>query len=209
MDDEFQPPRFAPKGRAYMYVLPCRDEDLLKIGYSRDPLQRFHSLHRRFYAFFDLERGLLIETERTAQARRIERRLLTTWVDRRAPAPLVVRAAAAGDTEWYRGIHAEAAALAQQIAQEEALPLHQPLRAWLAATLAPRADALYDWSERMLIAAREEAAYVPPGEAGPVARALLDTLSLCEGVGLALEHRLPASVLDWYRFGPHRSLFVD
>ena len=30
-------PRFASRGRAYVYVLPCRDEDLLKVGFSRDP----------------------------------------------------------------------------------------------------------------------------------------------------------------------------
>ncbi|WP_199101192.1 hypothetical protein [Dyella sp. ASV21] len=38
-------------------------------------------------------------------------------------------------------------------------------------------------------------------------RALLDALALCEGVGLDLGPRLPSSVLQWYRFGPHRALF--
>ena len=55
MSDEVRYPQFASRGRAYVYVLPCRDEDLLKLGFSRDPFTRFHTLHRRFYEFFDLE----------------------------------------------------------------------------------------------------------------------------------------------------------
>ena len=69
--DEFTYPRFASTGRTYVYVLPCRGEDLLKVGFTRDPLQRFRTLHRRFYAFFDLEAALLMETERLREARLI------------------------------------------------------------------------------------------------------------------------------------------
>ena len=42
-------PRFASRGRTFVYVLPCRDEDILKVGFSRDPLDRFRTLHRRFF----------------------------------------------------------------------------------------------------------------------------------------------------------------
>ena len=97
MDESFDSPvpRFASRGRAFVYVLPCRDEDLLKIGFSRDPLQRMRALHRRFFDFFDLDRAFLVATDRVRDARRIERALLTAFADRRSPAPLVVPDAAA------------------------------------------------------------------------------------------------------------------
>jgi len=205
MKEDFIEPRFASRGRAYVYVLPCRDEDLLKVGFSREPLERFRTLHPRFFEYFDLERGLLIEVDRVAQARRIERRFLTTWPDHRAPSPLVIPRSAAGHTEWYRGIDAPLTALAHEIAQEESLALHEPLRAWVAGQLSARADVLYDWSEKMLSAALIERAYAD--SQGPVERALLETLAMCESVGLPLDRLLPPPVLNWHRFGPHRSLF--
>ena len=64
MDEDFTAPRFAARGKAYVYVLPCRDEDLLKVGFSRESMQRFRTLHRSFFECFDLERGLLIEVDR-------------------------------------------------------------------------------------------------------------------------------------------------
>jgi hypothetical protein len=205
MDEEFTEPRFAARGRAYVYVLPCRDEDLLKIGFSREPLQRFRTLHRRFFEFFDLQRGLLIEVDRVAQARRIERWFLTTWAEQRAPAPLVVPMAAAGHTEWYRGIDGEVTPMAYQLAQREGLTLHAPLRPWLAAQLMERADTLYGWSEQMLGQSQLEREYL--GQQGPTEQALLDTLDLCESLALPLEQLLPSTVLQWYRYGPHRSLY--
>ncbi|RDI99938.1 GIY-YIG nuclease family protein [Dyella solisilvae] len=204
-DQQSEEPRFASRGRAYVYVLPCRDADLLKVGFSRDPMQRLHDLHPRFFEFFDLGRGLLIEVDLVAQARRIERHFLTRWPECRAPAPLAVHAAAGGRTEWYRGVDAELTALARELAREESLPLHEPLRDWLARRLADRAGLLYDWSERMLAEASLEREH--HGAPGPFEHALLDTLSLCEAVGLPLEQLLPASVLAWHRFGPHRRLF--
>jgi hypothetical protein len=202
---EITEPRFAARGRAYVYVLPCRDEDLLKVGFSRDPLQRFRALHRRFFEFFDLDRGLLIEVDRVAQARRIERQFLTAWPDHRALAPLVVPTSAAGHTEWYRGIDAELTALARELARQESLVLHAPLRTWLGTTLGERADQLYDWSTTML--AQAELERLTMGSGGPFERGLLDTLALCEAAGLALEQLLPPTVLEWHRYGPHRSLF--
>ncbi len=207
MDEDFTSPRFASRGRAYVYVLPCRDEDLLKIGFSREPMQRFRTLHRRFFEFFDLDRGLLVEVDRVTHARRIERLFLTTWIDQRAPAPLVVPESAAGHTEWYRGVSEEVTALARQLAHEEDLRLHDPLRPWLAAELSQRADALFDWSERMLAEATLEREHAGLTVAGPMERALLDTLAMCETMGLPLADLLPASVAEWYRYGAHRGLY--
>ncbi|WP_159015667.1 hypothetical protein [Cognatiluteimonas profundi] len=44
------------RGRCYLYVLPCAYEDLLKLGFSRDPLDRMQALHPRWFEFFDLDR---------------------------------------------------------------------------------------------------------------------------------------------------------
>lgn len=207
MDEDVTSPRFASRGRAYVYVLPCRNEDLLKVGFSRDPMQRFRTLHRRFFDFFDLDRGLLIEVDRVAQARRIERLFLTTWADQRSPAPRVVPVSAAGHTEWYRGIDAEVTALARQLAQAQSLPLHEPLRRWLAGQLADRTDALYDWSERMLSEVLLEHEHSDLAGPHPFERALLDTLDMCESAGLSLDSLVPPAVLEWHRYGPHRSLY--
>lgn len=202
MSDEVRYPQFASRGRAYVYVLPCRDEDLLKLGFSRDPFNRFHTLHRRFYEFFDLDRGLLIEVDHVAEARRIERRFIDTWTENRAPAPLVVREAAAGYTEWYRGIYAEVTALAQQLADDEGHALHRPLRPWLRTLLEERADWLYGGSARLLDQVEYERFHGDPQR--PLQRALLDVLDMCQSIGLSLEQRVPPEVWQWYAYGDHR-----
>ena len=49
------------RGRCFLYVFPCDWEDLLKLGISRDPLDRVQALHPRWFEFFDLGRGFLVE----------------------------------------------------------------------------------------------------------------------------------------------------
>ena len=199
MSDEVRYPQFASRGRAYVYVLPCRDEDLLKLGFSRDPFTRFHTLHRRFYEFFDLDRGLLIEVDRVATARRIERCFIDTWIESRAAAPLVVREAAAGYTEWYRGIYTEVTALAHRLAQDEGHVLHRPLRPWLRALLEERADWLYSGTASLLEQVQYERFHGDPRR--PMQRALLDVLGMCESIGLPLARLVPDNVLQWYLYG--------
>lgn len=206
--DDAPYPRFASRGRAYVYVLPCQDEDLLKVGFSRDPFTRFSTLHRRFFEFFDLDRGLLLDTERVAHARRIERRLIETFAEQRSMAPLVIPLSAAGHTEWYRGIHAEVSALLQDIATDEALPLRHSLRPWLREHLETRADLLHDWSLRM-VDTLEWATHNAPDDpsAKVMRRTLIDTLDMFTAAGLAVADLVPASVTLWYEHGDHRHLF--
>ncbi len=208
MAEDIPYPRFASRGRAYVYVLPCRDEDLLKVGFSREPLKRFHTLHRRFFEFFDLDRGLLIEVDRLADARGIERHFITTWAGHRASAPLVVPVSAAGHTEWYRGIHAPVIVRAREIAAREGHVLHEPLRPWLRHQFQVRADVLFDWSARMLEQVGYEQFNSPSWQRErPCRQALLDTLDMVGGIGLSLDDLLPAAVLDWYVNGEHRAIF--
>ena len=94
------PTRPASAGRAFVYVFPCRHEDILKLGFSRDPLLRMQTLHQRYFEFFDIERAFLIQTDMVRDARRIEREFGDAIVAHRAPAPRVVSNAAGGHTEW-------------------------------------------------------------------------------------------------------------
>jgi hypothetical protein len=192
-------PRFALRGRTYVYVLPCREQDMLKIGFSREPLQRLHSLHRRYFAFFDLDRALLIETERLTDARRIERLLITRFADARAPAPLEIRQAAAGSTEWFRGVAADVDAAARELAEREGWPLHAPLREWLRARFEEDGDKLYDWSLHLLDSIEYERFNLPADQqTARTARMLRHVLDACTAFGLPLAAFLSPRVLAWY-----------
>ncbi len=199
MNEEADYPRFASVGRTFVYMLPCRDEDILKVGFSRDPLNRFRTLHRRFFEFFDLERGLLIHTDHLRDARRIERRLITAFADHRAPAPLVVPQSAAGHTEWFRGVSPLAESLARQICDEEGFPLHAPLSSWVRDRLADRSELLFAWSARMLEMIEYEEFNVPSNDGNRLANTVLrDVLDACVALGVDMSTLLPASVLAWY-----------
>ena len=199
MEDEAPVLRFAHRGRTFVYVLPCRDEDMLKVGFSRDPLDRFRTLHRRFFEFFDLDRGLLIDTDHLRDARSLERLFLTTFAEHRAPAPLVVRQAAAGHTEWFRGISPQAEALARQLCDEQGYMLHAPLRGWLRDRLAERSGELFGWSARMLEALEYEYFNAPPeGLSGAGGRALREALDTCAALGMDVRALVPAGVYEWY-----------
>jgi len=198
--DEVAYPRFASRGRTYVYVLPCRDEDILKVGFSRDPLDRMRTLHPRFFEFFDLERALLIETDHLRDARRIERLFITTFVDYQAPAPLVVPRAAAGYTEWYRGIYPMVTALARQQCEQSALTLHAPLAAWLRDRFDEWSDRLFDWSARMLDMIEYERFNVPSQQqTHRVDNALCHVLDAYVAMGLSVQPLVPHAVWQWYR----------
>lgn len=192
-------PRLESKGRTYVYVLPCHDEDLLKVGFTRDPLQRFHTLHRRFFSFFDLECGLLIETEHLREARRIERLFIEKWPEHQASAPLVIAKSAGGHTEWFRGIHGLVNDFAVRLATRYGHKVHAPLRGWIAERFMERSGVLYDWSRRLLDFIEVQAIYAPSETGkGIYAVALRDALDACHAVGMDLPSMVPSTVLEWY-----------
>ena len=198
-DEDIPFPRFASRGRTYVYVLPCREENILKVGFSRDPLQRAATLHPRFFRFFDLERALLIETDRLKDARRIERRFIETFAEARSPAPLVVPDAAAGYTEWYRGVYPAAIELAHSLSAAEGW---RPLafKAWLRGVFAERADLLYAWSAKMLELVEYETFNLPPGTpAGGAGRALKNVLDAYAELGLPVDNLVPVPVFRWHQ----------
>lgn len=188
------------RGRTFVYVLPSLGENLVKVGFTQDPVQRFRSFHPRFFALFDLEQGLLVETGRLRDARRLERLLIERWPEHRAAAPLLVADAAGGHTEWFRGVAEELDALVRRTAERYGYVLHAPLSGWLRVRFAERADRLYEWSQRLLAMVQWQAANLPPEARDPrYARALADNLDACHAVGMALDRLLPAEVLAWYR----------
>jgi len=195
--DDAGPPRTLARGQAYLYIVGCRDDTLFKIGFSRDPLQRWRSLHPRFFEFFDLEQGILVRTERVAQARRIERELHAAFRFHEAPSPAIVPLQAAGHTEWFRGVIDEAidAARAQALRQAYA---HQQPKSWLSAVLIDRKDRLFDWSARML----EAIEYAEHNQGGVGAglhmRELCAALDAYRSVGIDPRPLLPAAVARWY-----------
>jgi hypothetical protein len=190
-------------GRSFVYVLPCRDADLVKIGYSGSPLQRFQTLHPRWFEYFDLDGGALVELERVGDARRMERDFLVRFAAQRTIAPFVVPKAAAGHTEWHAGVQGAALAQARATCAAGGLPLHAPLRGWLRDELGARLDRLHDWSRAMLEAIEYER-FHPIAGAPPSrhAQALRDTLDACAALDLPLAAVLPDAVLRWHREGP-------
>ena len=88
---------------AFVYIIPARHEDILKLGFSHDPCDRVRAFHDRWFDYFDLERGFCLEATDEKDARRIELRLAHRCAEHRACAPLVIVEAAGGFTEWYRG----------------------------------------------------------------------------------------------------------
>lgn len=197
--DEATAPRRLSAGRSFVYVLPCADDTLLKIGFLRDPLQRFRGLRPRFFDAFDLSRGALVETARVQDARRIERHLLQKFAQWSAPAPLLVTHSAGGHTEWYRGVHDEAVETASRCALAGGHQLHSPLKSWLCEALRERGGVLFGWSERMLELIEFERFNVAIEQPrSRAAAALRDALDVCGAVGLATQKLVPPRVWDWY-----------
>ena len=188
----------ASEGRCYVYVVPCAYEDLLKLGFSRNPLRRLGELQPRYYDSFDLERAFLVETETVRDARDLELALQHAVVAHRAPAPLLIRREAAGHTEWYRGAYALLRAHADALV-ERGYTLHAPLRNFLARELDAHSDALYAWAAGVLeVLGGEPEQLDAPALAG-LRRNVLDTLDAYAALGLAIDQRLPEALLDWHR----------
>ena len=193
-------PRTAWRGRTFVYVLPCRERDLLKVGFSRDPLERLRTLHRRFFEFFDLDRGLLVQADHLRDARTIERLFITTLAAHQASAPLEVAASAGGHTEWFCGAAGMADALARQLCVEQGYALHAPLSAWLRERFGEWSDRLFDGSLRLLEMIEYERFNLPPEQQlGHAARALRAVLDAYTALGIDIASLVPATVQAWYR----------
>lgn len=186
------------EGVCYVYVLPCAYEDLLKLGFSRNPLSRAQALHSRYFEFFDLDRAFLIQTETVRDARDLELRLRHALPEHNAPAPLTVRRQAGGHSEWYRGAYA---ALAEQADWLEAggHHLYRPSRDWFAHELAAQGDQLFERGSMLLSQLQGDLDWLRRPELSALRRNLIDVLDAHTALEIDLEPRLPQALLGWYR----------
>ena len=198
MDPEELPWRPASVGRSYVYVFPCRGEDILKLGFSRDPLDRLQSLHQRYFDFFDLDAAFLVETDTVREARAIKLAQGRALKLHSAPAPLLVSRAAGGHTEWYRGaLPTLVAATAKMEAQ--GYRVHRCVRGWLRERLTERFGVLHHWSARMLEAIEaEHGTSTAPIQSGELTRTLRNALDAYVAVGLSISTVVPAAVSQWH-----------
>lgn len=185
-----------------MYVVPCHGEELLKLGFSRNPLQRLQALHARYFDFFDLDRAFLIETDRVKDARRIERLLAGRIQVHGAPAPLLVPRSAAGHTEWYRGAYTTLQEAAANLGSGQGYRVHAPLRVWLHAELERQRHLLFDWSRHQPEALAYATLLAPGGaEAVTIERVLRNALDAHVAMGGAIGTWVPATVAAWHARG--------
>jgi T5orf172 domain len=186
------------RGRTYVYVLPSIGEDLVKVGLTHDPFERFRAFHQRFYTHFDLERGLLIETGKLREARRVERLFIERWPEHRAYPPTLVNDAAGGHTEWFRGIESMVPDFASRIVERYGYMLHAPLKAWLREKLAEQADVLYQWAYAVHDSIQQQALYEPELLERRSETMLRDMLDMYAAMDFSLETLVPANVFNWY-----------
>lgn len=201
MDDCAPPWRTVPRGRSFAYLLPARDEDVAKIGFSRDPLQRMRALHARYFDFFDLDRGALVEFDHVRDARALEAALKRLLLEAAAWPPLVIRSAAGGRTEWFRGVSGRAAEAMAAHALANGLVMHANLREWVRDRLLTHADTVHDnalhaWQAMESLRHNDEEPSARRHE-----RALRAALDAYSAAGIKLDTRLDAAVSDWYQRG--------
>ncbi len=189
--------RTPSRGPCLLYVAPCVYEDILKVGIARDPLARLHTLHRRFYEFFDLDAGFLIETDTVREARGLETMLHKELALHNAPAPLVVREQAGGHTEWFRGAYGILDERARSLS-EQGFVHHASLRPWLRHRLQQQSAELYSWADKALAELS-----LHPGDADPfpqwarLRQTLLDVLDAYAALDIDLAPLLPEDVIRW------------
>lgn len=181
------------RGPAFLYVAPCAYEDLLKLGFSRDPLQRLQSMHARFFEFFDLGRAMLVATETVRDARMLELALRRRLAEHNAPAPLTARPEAGGASEWYRGAY-DILEQAVDALCESGHAVHAPAEPWFRTALQARAPFLYAWTDAALTSDERD------GRAGatPVQMLVRDALDAYTALRIDLAPWLPPAVLRWY-----------
>lgn len=183
-------------GRCFVYVMPCAYEDILKLGFSRDPVQRLQTLHRRYFEFFDLDQAFLIETETVRDARELELTLGKAVELHNAPAPLVVRSQAGGHTEWYRGAYGLLLQAATDLSGRGYV-LHQPVRPWLRLELLAGSDRLFAWSSEMWAAI--ESGVLDNDTVVKLQTELRNALDAYVAFDIDIEQLLPHAVFQWHR----------
>lgn len=130
-------------GRGFLYVLALAgQEDLLKVGMTRDPLSRWSMFHPRWFEVFDLDHSLLVETETRADAQSLETTLHRALLEHQCPMPLTMSQRAGGSTEWYRGAYSAARDFVLRMEQTGYM-IHVHAREWLGPAMATAAENMF------------------------------------------------------------------
>jgi hypothetical protein len=183
--------------RAFVYVLPLQVDEILKLGFSRDPLGRMQTLHPRYFDFFDLDRVCLIETDRVREARQIESALKRRLRDHRAPMPIEVRHVAGGHTEWFRGAYATLRQIAEELSNQ-GYNVHLAARPWLRQQVLERSPVLFEWSSQLLSEMRLASDACETSIRDSLAVALRDALDALRALDIDVAGVVPAEVCDWF-----------
>ena len=184
------PESMSSRGPAYLYVLPCAYEDLLKLGFSRDPLARMQAIHPRWYEFFDLDRAMAVQAETAREAQAMETRYKQLLVEHNAPPPMIASAVAGGGSEWYRGAYAALDLIADELV-DAGYFAHRPLRPWIRERLLGTADRLYSWT-RLLSADDLDDAH------NPAPRLVRNVLDAYVALDIELAPWLPSDIYAWH-----------
>ena len=181
----------------YLYVLPVHNEDWLKLGMSNDPLRRAREFSARYFEAFDLDRAIVVETDRRKDAAALERELRRELRVHRAPMPLTIRADAGGHTEWLRGAYPALVDACRDSALATAM--HHPARPWFARAQWEQRGMLDAWArslmrEYLLDPDEETPSSLPP----PLQALLQDAVDAFHAFGMRVDDALPAGLAAWY-----------
>jgi len=195
------------RGRTFLYLLPCAYEDHTKLGIAADPMTRMRAFSSRYYEFFDLAQGWLVEADTEQEARGWETQWKRQLRIHAAPPPLGVPARAGGHTEWLRGASAALADLRGTL-QAQGFTVHACLHRWVGERLAQQHDYLASGEQAAL------ARFGPP-QLWPCAsmqsglRPLRDALDAYVYMQLPLEASLSAELRAWHRRNSLLPAFQD
>lgn len=185
-----------PRGRSFLYAFACAYEDLAKLGMSGDPMARLQAFSRRYYEFFDLEQGWLVEAETVKQARAWETHWKRVLQEHLAPAPLLVPVGAAGQTEWFRGALPRLREARQALATA-GFAVHWPLSTWVREQVRPWRDEL-DGLEREVVMQWGGIEDWPPAARMPPLAALRDALDACVALSLPFDAWVSPALAAWF-----------
>jgi hypothetical protein len=182
---------------AFVYVAPARYEDILKLGFSHDPCNRVRSFHRRYFEYFDLERGFAIAAIDERDARRIELLLARRFTDHRTHAPLEIETAPGGSTEWYRGAYDGLSQACLELINTGGYPPPLNLAAEIRYKLVAERDLLFELATQTIDAVD---GLGPCPEAEALVRALITSLDAYRAFGIDVSGHMPDEAL---RLIPH------
>ncbi|MNM29920.1 hypothetical protein D3C81_404690 [compost metagenome] len=186
-----------PRGRTFLYAFPRIDEDFTKLGIACDPMVRLQAFSPRYYDFFDLDQGWLVEAESVREARAWETHWKRVLRSHAAPAPLLVPVQAGGHTEWFRGAAAQLQHARADLAAQ-GFRVHAPLSNWVREQLSPWRDQL-DGLERSLVSQLGAVETWPAAWTHPFLSALRDALDACSVLSLSLDDVVSPELRVWLR----------